>query len=153
MRFSTAFKRLEKEAKDMAKQTAPYVNAGPKSADNLLDWDAIIVGKPSTPFEYGMWELGIKCSTNYPFRAPTIWFKGVPPYHPNISRRGQICLDTLDDGWTAALTIEKALLSISALLDDPNADDPLFTEAAQLYKTDINAYNDRARAHTRRNAM
>ena len=45
------------------------------------------------------------------------------------------------------------LLSICSLLTDPNPDDPLVPEIAQIYKTDPNRYAELAKEWTRKYAM
>jgi len=51
------------------------------------------------------------------------------------------------------IKISKVLLSICSLLTDPNPDDPLVPEIAQIFKTDPARYDELAKEWTRKYAM
>ena len=61
-------------------------------------------------------------------------------------------MDILDYQWSPALTVDKVLLSISSLLMDPNPDDPLVPDIANLYKHDFATFLANARECTRKYA-
>ena len=148
---SASIKRLQKELQGLHENPIGYVSAAPNN-DDIFNWTATILGPPETPYEGGVFTVLINFPPDYPFRPPKIRFS-TPVFHPNINKKGDICLSTLRDKWSAALTISKVLLSICSLLNEPNPDDPLVPEAATLYKFDRNKYNETARLWTKEYAM
>jgi ubiquitin-conjugating enzyme E2 D/E len=147
-----ALRRIQKELVDMFKETTPGVSAGPINDKNLFEWKASVIGPDNTPYEHGIFTLNITFPQDYPFKPPKLSFV-TKIYHPNISSDGSICLDILKEtAWSPALTLEKVLLSLLSLLDNPNPNDPLVTEAASLYKKDIEKYNQTVREWTKKYA-
>lgn len=141
-----ALRRIQKELLEMERDPPTNCSAGPKG-DDLFHWKATILGPEKTPFQGGIFFLDIFYPTDYPFKPAKFRFT-TKLYHPNINSDGGICLDILKEQWSPALTTSKVLLSICSLLCDPNPDDPLVPEIANLYKKDKNKYNQKAREWT-----
>ena len=141
-----AIKRLQKELVDMEKDAPSNCSAGLMN-DDLFSWKATLIGPSGTPYEGGVFYLKIFFPSDYPFKPPKITFE-TPIYHPNINSSGAICLDILKDNWSPALTISKVLLSICSLLTDPNPNDPLVSDIANIYKTNRLQYDNNARDFT-----
>ena len=142
-----SIKRLQRELAEIEKDTPANCSAGLVNPDDLFTWQATIIGPTETPYEGGMFNLIILFPTDYPFKPPKISFT-TRIYHPNINNTGGICLDILKDQWSPALSITKVLLSICSLLSDPNPDDPLAPEIANIYKTNKEEFNRIAREYT-----
>lgn len=150
-----AHKRITKELNDLRNQTADSnvnYSAAPKSEKDIFNWEAKIFGPSDSPYDGGVFTLDISFQTDYPFKPPKATFT-TNIYHPNISAKGDICLDILKDSWSPALNVEKVLLSISSLLNDPNPNDPLVPEIAHIYKVDRPRYEETARKWTKDYAM
>ena len=139
-------KRLKKEYNDILTNDISNISAGPING-NLYEWQAFILGPIGTPYEGGIFKLNISIPPNYPFKSPIVIFT-TKIYHPNINLAGNICLDILKDHWSPALTISKVLLSICSLLSDPNPNDPLVSDIANVLKTNPELYNKTAREWT-----
>lgn len=132
-------KRLQKEFKDYAAENIPGIRIIPNDQD-IKNMDAEIDGPEGTPYHGFTLRLKVTISINYPLQAPSVKFDH-PVYHPNIGSSGAICLDILKDQWVPTYTISKVLLSISALLNDPNPASPLNGSAASMWSKDREKYN------------
>ena len=120
--------------------------------DDMFTWRGAFMGAEDSPFEGGVFSFNMHFPCEYPFKPP--WFYFITRvFHPNIDRRGNICLDVLQSQWSPALTISKVLLSISSMLCHPNPHDALVPSIAKMYLKDRSTYNSIARAWTRKYAM
>ncbi|XP_055452981.1 ubiquitin-conjugating enzyme E2 D4-like [Psammomys obesus] len=146
-----ALKRIQKELLDLTYDPPAHCSAGPVGED-LFNWQATIMGPDDSPYQGGVFLLDIHFPSDYPFKPPKIAFT-TRIYHPNINRKGSICLDILRSEWSPVLTIAKVLLSICSLLCDPNPDDPLVPEIAKVYRKDKKKYDRMAREWTEKFAM
>ena len=119
--------------------------AGPKSSDNLQYWEGIVEGPDDTPWESALLRLSFKFEDNYPITPPKVkWISKV--YHPNFYINGNICLDILrPDSWKVSYDVVLIIKSIQSLLDAPNPDSPANSEAADLYKHNRPAYDEKVR--------
>jgi ubiquitin-conjugating enzyme E2 D len=138
-----AAKRIKKELKEISKD-APFNCSAAPAGDDLFEWQAVLMGPMDSVYQGGVFHMKIRFPADYPFKPPKVTFD-TKIYHPNVNANGGICLDILKDQWSPALTVSKVLLSISSLLTDPNPDDPLVPNIANLYMTSRTKYNERAR--------
>lgn len=61
-------------------------------------------------------------------------------YHPNIDLEGNVCLNILREDWKPVLDINAVIYGLIYLFYEPNPDDPLNREAAELYRSDLNQF-------------
>jgi ubiquitin-conjugating enzyme E2 D/E len=146
-----ALRRIQKELKDLERDCPPNCSAGPIEEADYFKWQGMIMGPEDSPYSGGVYFLTIHFPTDYPFKPPKIIFM-TRIYHPNINSNGNVCISILKEEWSPALTITKVLLSISSLLCDPNPDDPLVPEIAQIFKVDKRRYEATAREWTKKYA-
>jgi ubiquitin-conjugating enzyme E2 D/E len=147
-----ALRRITKEYKGLISHPISNISAGPVRAEDLFNWEAILIGPEGTPYSGGVFHLKIHFPPDYPMKPPKLQFT-TQIYHMNINKQGGICLDILKEQWSPVLTIDKILLSICSLLADPNAADPLMPEIAAQFKKDKIKHDLYARQHTNKYAV
>jgi ubiquitin-protein ligase len=162
--FYMSLPRLNRDWADI--KTGDYLNisAGPREhtdidEDNEITkeydmhiWDATIFGPEGTPYSGGIFALELSFPEKYPYKAPQVKFI-TKIFHPNINSNGSICLDILREKWSPGLSVGKILLSICALLNDPNPTDPLNEDAAQLMLQDRLKFDLKAKEMTMKYAQ
>ncbi|KAI8905821.1 ubiquitin-conjugating enzyme/RWD-like protein [Gorgonomyces haynaldii] len=141
--------RMTKELKQF-KNPPPGITVWPEG-ESLFDLQATIVGLDDCPYEKGQFQLELKIGDRYPFEPPLVRFK-TKIYHPNVDEGGRICLDVLKTPpkgtWNPSLSVLAVLKSIQLLMMEPNPDDPLDMDIAQVYKSDYSLFCAKAKEWT-----
>lgn len=112
--------RLRTEIRGLRMDPLEGIQAMP--LDELcIHWQASLQGPIGSPYEGGLFFLYIQVPYTYPMNPPVVRFL-TKIFHPNISRHGDIGIDSIQHNWSLALTIGKVLISIQSLLTDPYCD-------------------------------
>ncbi|CAG7820289.1 unnamed protein product, partial [Allacma fusca] len=114
------------------------VSAAPVN-NNIMIWDALILGPPETPFEDGTFKISIEFTENYPYEPPAFRFLS-KMFHPNVYSDGTFLLDILHNHWNPSYTVSSVLISILSLLSEPNLNSSVNPSAAQLYQENQSEY-------------
>ena len=69
-------------------------------------------------------------------------------FHPNVSSKGEICVNTLKKDWKSDLGLKHILLTIKCLLIVPNPESALNEEAGKLLLERYDDYCARAKLYT-----
>lgn len=98
--------------------------------DDLLSFKLIIC--PDEGFyRTGRFVFTFKVGPNYPHEPPKVKCE-TQVYHPNIDQQGNVCLNILREDWKPVLTINSIVYGLQYLFLEPNPEDPLNKEAAEV---------------------
>lgn len=140
-------RRCTNDLANLANNDIPETISQVELNENLYKTHYVFLrGPKDTPYEEGVFKIGVLMPTEYPYKAPKMWFE-TKVYHPNIASDGTICIDILKDQWSAALRLTTVFLSLSSLLANPNPNDPLVPEIANEFRSDRERYNRNVRAY------
>jgi ubiquitin-protein ligase len=77
--------RLSQELKELNETPFSTITAGPKG-DDIMHWDAYIMGPENTPYFGGLFTLRLSFPTTYPRDPPHVKFM-TSVYHPGVELR------------------------------------------------------------------
>jgi len=115
--------------------------------EDVTDINAEIKGPDATPFESGTFRVKLVLPSDYPSAPPKGFFL-TRIFHPNISKTGDICVNTLKKDWQSDLGIGHVLQVVRCLLINPFPESALNDEAGKLFMEDFEEYTKKARMYT-----
>jgi len=165
---SSTARRVFLELRAIREANIPFISASPVG-DSLSEVLASIEGPPDTPYEGGIFWISVK----FPLvgSVPLLRLQ-TKIYHPNINHMGQICADfeswwhdpglgkfmgasstATSYAWFANkssnnFSLGAILTALCSLLANPNIEDPLVPEVAEVYVTDYNRFWEAAKLYT-----
>lgn len=143
--------RLRNELKSLKTDPPEGIEAVPLDQKSC-HWQATITGPVGSPYEGGTFFLYVQVPYSYPMYPPVVRFL-TRIFHPNVSRHGDVGIDSIHHNWSLALTISKVLISVQSLLTDPYCQVCMEPSIGKLYMDDRTVFEDIARAWTWRYAM
>ncbi|XP_025916609.1 NEDD8-conjugating enzyme Ubc12 [Apteryx rowi] len=101
--------------------------------DDLLHFRLLIC--PDEGFyKGGKFVFSFKVGQGYPHDPPKVKCETMV-YHPNIDLEGNVCLNILREDWKPVLTINSIIYGLQYLFLEPNPEDPLNKEAAEVLQS------------------
>lgn len=112
-------------------------------SEDITELRCIIDGPVDTPFNGGRFQVSLLFDEHYPEAPPKGIFR-TRIFHPNVSERGDICVNALKKDWSPALGLRHILLVIRCLMIEPNPESALNDDAGRLLLEDYDAYRRKA---------
>ncbi|KAJ3182250.1 NEDD8-conjugating protein ubc12 [Gaertneriomyces sp. JEL0708] len=123
--------RLQKDLGDMDRLPSTMTLTFPDPND-VFQFELTI--KPDEGFyKGGLFRFTFKVNSNYPHEPPKVLCTQ-KIYHPNIDLAGNVCLNILREDWKPVLNIQAVMVGLQYLFLEPNADDPLNKDAAEVLR-------------------
>ena len=145
-------KALWRQQQELLKKSPEYVTPVINPEDPL-DIQFDLEGPKATPYEHGIFRVKLIISSEFPSTAP----KGVfitKIFHPNISEKGDICVNTLKKDWNPLQwNLYNLFEVIKCLLIVPFPQSALNEEAGKLFMENYDEYFKVAKMFTKIYAM
>lgn len=120
---------------------------------NVSRWEVSLKPPGETVYCRGVFLLKILFPPDYPHCPPELVFD-TPIYHPNISKKGLVCLGVLKgEGWSPQKSMVNVFQDLFDLLKNPNPEDPLEINIAREYISNRELFRTKAMQHVVENAL
>jgi ubiquitin-conjugating enzyme E2 M len=106
--------------------------------NNLSNFDVVIC-PDSGYWKSATYHFSFVIPPHYPHSPPKVECQ-TKIYHPNIDLQGKVCLNILREDWKPVLDINSVIYGLIYLFYEPNPDDPLNHEAAELFRKDVRQF-------------
>ncbi|XP_040927788.1 NEDD8-conjugating enzyme Ubc12 isoform X2 [Betta splendens] len=116
---------------ETVKQNLPSAKPG-SEVGFRLSWNPLLA--PEGFYKGGKFVFSFKVGQGYPHDPPKVKCETMV-YHPNIDLEGNVCLNILREDWKPVLTINSIIYGLQYLFLEPNPEDPLNKEAAEVLQT------------------
>ncbi|KAL6215919.1 hypothetical protein ACLB2K_015345 [Fragaria x ananassa] len=104
----------------------------PNGKDDLMNFEVSIIPNEGY-YRGGKFMFSFQVSAIYPHEAPKVKCM-TKVYHPNIDLEGNVCLNVLREDWKPVLNINTIIYGLYHLFTEPNHEDPLNHDAAEVLR-------------------
>jgi len=148
---ASTMKVVGRELLQLQKQKLEGINVK-INEENMGCIEAEIYGPENTAFEGGVFPIRLLLDADYPNSPPKGYFL-TKIFHPNVSNKGEICVNTLKKDWDKDCGLKHVLMVIRCLLIEPNPESALNMDAGHLLLENFDEFCARARLFTQLYAM
>lgn len=125
----------------------PLEDIGILSSESPYEVNALLFGPADTAYQGGAFRLRLVYDSDYPAVPPKGYFL-TKIFHPNVSLKGEICVNTLKRDWTADVTIAHIFTIVKCLLINPGPDSALNEDAGRLLMESYEEFRKKAEMWT-----
>jgi len=143
---------IQKQITELVKRPPDCIQYVLNESD-ILDIQADIHGPVGTPYSGGVFRCKLVLPSEFP-KIPPKGFFLTKIFHPNVSEKGEICVNTLKKDWDPSnWSLQHILEIIRCLLIVPFPESALNEEAGKVFMEDYEEYAKHARLITDLYAM
>ena len=137
--YSAGKLQIKKELPDLDNIMPQAKIIKKKKKDDFMNFKVVYTPESDSYWYGGKYEFSFSVPDSYPFNPPKVMCL-TKIYHPNIDFQGNVCLNILKEDWKPTLSILTCVAGVYYLFTDPNPNDPLNHEAANVMRDNLETF-------------